>query len=109
MANFFKNKVINEVGTTDETLLSFGPTVRGTVIGMSLANLTASNILASVTVTDDLGNTGYYFKDVVIPPNSSLRAVNGGEKLIVAPSNILKIRASQPASLDVVMSYVEIQ
>lgn len=109
MANFFKNKVINEVGTTEETLLSFGPTVRGTVIGMSLANLTASNILATVTIEDDLGNIGHYFKDVVIPPNSSLRAVNGGEKLIVAPSNTLRIRASQPASLDVVLSYVEIQ
>jgi hypothetical protein len=109
MANFFRNKVLKEVGQTPETLLEFGPTVRGTVIGMSLANLTQGNILVSVTIEDDTGTEGFYFKDVVVPPNTSLRAVNGGEKLIVAPDNVLKIRSSQPDSLDVVMSYVEIQ
>lgn len=108
MANFFKNKVVNEVGTTPVTLYEAGASTRGTVIGLSMANLTDSNILGSVTVTDDVGTTGYFVKDVIIPPNSSLRVVNGGEKLIIAPNNIIKASASQDASLDVVMSYVEI-
>lgn len=108
MANFFKNKVVTEVGTTPVTLLTTTSSTRATVIGLSLANLTASNILASITVEDDLGTVGHYIKDVIVPPNQSLRVVNGGEKLILAPENVLEISCSQAAALDVVMSYVEI-
>ena len=108
MANFFRNKVVTEVGTTPIELLTTGSSSRATVIGLSLANLTASNILASITVEDDLGTVGHYIKDVIVPPNQSLRVVNGGEKLILAPDNILSISCSQLAALDVVMSYVEI-
>jgi hypothetical protein len=108
MANFFKNTVINEVGTAPVTLYESGPSTRGTIIGLSLANLTDSNILGSITVTDDTSTTGYFIKDIIIPPNSSLRAVNGGEKLIIAPNNTIKVFASQDAALDVIMSYVEI-
>jgi hypothetical protein len=108
MANFFKNKVINEIGTTPIQVLEFGPSTRGTVIGLSLANLTASNILASITITDDASTVGYYIKDILIAPNSSLRVVNGGEKLILAPNNSIHVFASQDYSLDCILSYVEI-
>ncbi len=108
MANFFKNKVVTEVGTASVDLLTTTSSTRATVIGLSLANLTASNILASITVEDDAGTVGHYIKDVIIPPNQSLRVVNGGEKLIIAPDNVLAISCSQDAALDVVMSYVEI-
>ncbi len=108
MANFFKNKVVNEIGTTPIQVLEFGPSTRGTVIGLSLANLTGSNILASITVTDDASTVGYFIKDIIIAPNSSLRVVNGGEKLILAPNNAIHISASQEAALDCIMSYVEI-
>jgi len=108
MANFFKNKVINEIGTTPIQALEMTPSTRATVIGMSLANLTGSNILASVTVTDDTSTVGYYIKDIIIGPNASLRVINGGEKLILAPENSLHVFASQEAALDLVLSYVEI-
>lgn len=108
MANFFKNKVISEIGTTPIQILEFGPSTRGTVIGLSLANLTASNILASITITDDTSTVGYFIKDILIAPNSSLRVVNGGEKLILAPNNAIHVFASQEYSLDCILSYVEI-
>lgn len=108
MANFFKNKVVNEVGTTPVQILETTASTRATVIGLSLANLTGSNILASVTVTDDASTVGYYMKDIIIAPNSSLRVVNGGEKLILAPENSLHVFCSQDSSLDLVLSYVEI-
>jgi hypothetical protein len=108
MANFFKNKVINEIGTTPIQVLEFGPSVRGTIIGLSLANLTGSNILANITVTDDASTVGYYIKDLLIAPGSSARVVNGGEKLILAPNNSMHVSASQEDSLDLIVSYVEI-
>ena len=108
MANFFKNKVVNEIGTTPVQVLEMTPSTRATVIGLSLANLTGSNILASVTITDDASTVGYYIKDIIIGPNASLRVINGGEKLILAPENAIHVFASQEASLDLIMSYVEI-
>ena len=47
-------------------------------------------------------------KDIIVPPNTSLRAVNGGERLILGPSTAIKIQANFDDSIDVVMSYVEI-
>ena len=108
MANFFRNKVVNEIGTTPVQVLEFGPSTRGTIIGLSLTNLTGSNILATITVTDDASTVGHFIKDLLIAPGSSARVVNGGEKLILAPNNAIHISASQADSLDLIMSYVEI-
>jgi hypothetical protein len=108
MANFFRNKVVNEIGTTPIQVLEMSPATRATVIGLSLTNLTGSNILADITITDDTSTVGYYIKDLLIAPGSSARVVNGGEKLILAPNNSMHVSASQEDSLDLVMSYVEI-
>ena len=108
MATFFRNKVINLVGTVPIQVISTSPTQRATIIGLSLANLTSSNVLVGVTVQDDTSVTGYYIKDVIIPPNSSLKVLNGGEKLILAPSNALSVVSSQTDSVDCILSYVEI-
>jgi hypothetical protein len=59
-------------------------------------------------LTDDSSTTGYYLKDVEIAPQSSLRAINGGEKLIIAASNELTAVASVPNAVDIILSYVEI-
>lgn len=108
MATFFRNKVIKDVGTVPIEVLTTTAAQRATIIGLSLANLTSSNVLASVLVADDTSVEGYYIKDVVISPNSSLKVVNGGEKLILAPTNTLSIKSSQNDSIDAIVSYVEI-
>ena len=108
MASFFRNKVLKDVGTTPVTALTTAANTRMTIIGMSFANLTESIVLLDVTLTDATPTTGYYAKQVLIPPNSSLRLVNGGEKLILAESNSLTINANVTAGLDVIISYVEL-
>jgi hypothetical protein len=47
-------------------------------------------------------------KDVLVPPNTSLRALSAGEKLILAPSNQMYLVADVDESLDAVISYVDI-
>lgn len=108
MATFFRNTVTKDVGTVPVRILETTPTTRATVIGLSLANLSESVITASVLVQDDTSVTGYYIKDVIIPPQSTLKAVNGGEKLILAPSNQLYVVSNQSESLDAIATYVEI-
>lgn len=108
MASFFRNKVLTEIGTTQETALETASNARMTIIGLSLANLTDGLVLVDVQVEDDSAVKGYYAKQLVIPPNSSLRLVNGGEKLILANSNKLFITSNLDSSVDAVISYVEI-
>jgi|TARA_R110000796_G_scaffold30043_4_gene80543 hypothetical protein len=108
MATFFRNKVINQVGTVPIDVLVTNGATRATIIGCSLANLTSSNVLGSVTISDDTSVTGFYIKDIIIPPNSTLKVLNGGEKLILAPDNKLSVVCTQTASLDCILSYVEI-
>lgn len=108
MATNFRNKVGANIGTTPVTLITAGASSKITIIGFSLTNLTEGIVVASVSVTDDTATTGHYIKNVPIPPNQSLRIVNGGEKLILAPTNSIAVVANQSSALDVIISYVEI-
>lgn len=81
---------------------------RATVIGLSLTNLTLGAVQVSVEVQNDQSIRGYYCKDVLIPSNTSLRLVNGGEKLILGNSNQLYVTCNTDNGIDVLASYVEI-
>lgn len=108
MATLFKNKVVKDVGTLPVDILTTSESQRATVIGLSLTNLTPSFVYVDILIQDDTSVTGYYLKETVLPANTSLRAVSTGEKLIIAPSNKIQVRASVDNSVDVVMSYVEV-
>lgn len=108
MATTFKNTVIKDIGSQPVEIYSTNPTTRATIIGLSLTNLTTSFVYVSVLLKDDTSITGYYMKDTLLPANTSLRVVNQGEKLIIAPSNILYVQSSLNDSIDAVLSYVEI-
>lgn len=108
MATLFKNQVIKNVGTKPVKILETDASTRTTVIGLSLTNLTSEFLYCSVTLQDDTSVTGFYLKDTVVPANTSLRAVSTGEKMIVAPSNILYVQSSIDDSVDVILSYVEV-
>jgi hypothetical protein len=109
MATLFKNKLYSELGTDNTTVLTTESNAKTTVIGLSLTNLTDSIVLVSVQIEDTIGlTTAHYAKDVLIPPNQSLRLINGGERLVLGPSTSVKIQSNTANALDLVMSYVEI-
>jgi hypothetical protein len=104
MATFFKNKVEKSVGTVPITILTVPPASKVTAIG----NLLDGNTRISIQVKDDTSVLGYYIKDVMIAPNASLRAINGGEKLVLPGNNEVVVTADQDDAVDVILSYVEI-
>ena len=108
MATFFKNKIVKNVGTVPVEIFSVPAASKCTGIGLSIANLLDGNTRVSITVKDDTSITGFYVKDVMIAPNASLRAINGGEKLILPGDNILYVYADQDEAVDVIFSFVEI-
>ena len=108
MATQFKNKVVKEIGPIPILALETDAATRSTIIGLNLANLTDFIVYASVLIHDDTSVEGYFMKDVMVPPNSSLHALAAGEKLILAPTNQLYLVADQDEALDAVISYVDI-
>ena len=108
MASFFRNAIIKNIGIVPVECMATAANSRMTIIGMSVANLTEGIVLVDIMVKDDTSVTGYYGKNLVLPPNSSLRVVNGGEKLILSTSNSLFISTNVPDSVDAIISYVEI-
>ena len=108
MATLFKNTVQKNVGEVPVEIVETDSSTRATIIGLSITNLTSSFVYVSVLIQDDTSVTGYYLKDTLLPANTSMRAVQQGEKLIVAPENKLLVQSSVTDSVDVVTSFVEI-
>lgn len=108
MATIFKNNLEQAVGTTPVKVYETNIGVSTTVIGLSLTNVTAGIITASVYVQDDTSAQSFFLKNVQIAAASSLRAITNGEKLIIPAEYALFVESNTAASLDVVMSYVEI-
>ena len=77
-------------------------------LATNIANLTESIIAANVLVKADDSALGYFMKGIMVPPNSSLKVLSAGEKLILAPNNQLQFSADQDEALDVIISYVDI-
>lgn len=102
------NKVIKNLGKTETTLITTNATQKGACVGLSLANVTGSVVMASVMIEDNNDVKGYYIKDLRIAPNSSARVINGGEKLLLAPNNSVSVVCDTPDGLDVIFSLVVI-
>jgi|TARA_B100000497_G_C7414796_1_gene261075 hypothetical protein len=108
MATTFKNVVVANVGTERTEIIATNDNARVTVVGFSLANLTEGVILVDIELQDDASVTGYYAKELIVPPNTSLRVLNGGEKLILTPNNNLYVKTNVSDAVDVILSTVEI-
>ena len=108
MASTFRNILKSNIGTSGAVpVLTTGSTAKTTVIGLSLTNTTENVVLASIKL-DDGDTIAYFIKEVAVPPNQSLRVINGGEKLILGSSTDVIITSNANSSLDLVMSFVEI-
>jgi len=109
MATSFKNKLVSGIGTVENKAFTSLPGIRTTVLGLSLTNLTGSIVLASIRLEDTVEETSaFYIKEIIVPPNQSLRVINGGERLVLGPSTDILITSNIDNSLDLVISYVEI-
>jgi hypothetical protein len=114
MATAFRNILQSEIGTDEELVISVATVARATIIGLSLTNLTGGIVLATIRIENNSAgvvapnDSAYFIKDVVVPPNQSLRVINGGEKLILAGDMNVYVQSNTAASLDLIASYVEI-
>jgi hypothetical protein len=104
MAQNFRRYTSNDVGTSAATL--FTADSYDTVVGISLANVTASAINVSVYINDG-ANDIYLVKDAPIPAGSQLQVLDGGAKYVVQTGDALKVVSDTASSVDVWVSTVD--
>lgn len=108
MTTYFRTKVEQEVGTTETAILATGPANIYTLIGLSVANIIDYDVIVDVFITDDTSTKGYYIKQLIIPPYTSAKLVQNGEKIILGNDCSISVVSDTAASLDVIASYAEI-
>ena len=73
-----------------------------------LLNKKTKKVLVDFCKSKHSAGYSHHIKDVIIPPNQSLRVINGGERLVLGTSNTLSIVTNTAASVDAIVSLVEI-
>ena len=104
MAQNFRRYTNNDVGTSAAT--SFTANSYDTVVGISVANVTASAVNASAYINDGT-NDIYLVKSAPIPAGSALQVLDGGAKFVMQSGDALKIVSDTASSLDVYVSVVD--
>ena len=107
MANTFKNSVVKNVGTSASTVYTCPAATQTTMIGISIANTSASPITTDVYVTS--GATDYYLvKAATVAVGGALVVAGGDQKVVLEVGDALKVLTSAASSADCVASYLEI-
>jgi len=109
MPTIFKHALVTQIGTNPTDVVEIGGGVRATVIGCNLANVTDYDVIvADVLVVGADTTVSYYVKGLAIPPNTSVKLITQGEKLILPENTELRIVSDTADSIDATVSYVEI-
>ena len=77
------------------------------IVGLRLANITASTVTCSIWIAEGGSTDRYLVKDLSIPAASSVELVNGGAKIVLQNTDVLKGQASVASSVDVWISRVD--
>ena len=109
MANIFKNSITGSIGVSNVIVYTCPAATSTTVIGMSIANVTASNITISTTLTSDSqAKTVYLIKDATVVAGGATVLVGGDQKVVMSALDTLTVVSSAATSADVVVSVLEI-
>jgi hypothetical protein len=100
MANTFKNYTGASIGTSPSTVYTVPASTTAVIIGLNLANRTASG----VTVDVQLGST-YIVKAAPVPTGSALSVLDG--KIIAETTETIVVTSDTASSIDAIVSVLE--
>ena len=100
MAQTFKNYTAASIGSTPTTVYTVASATTSILIGVNLANTTASQI----TVSAQLGTT-YIVKDAPIPSGGALSVLEG--KIIAEAADTIVVTSDTASSCDAIVSVLE--
>ena len=110
MSSPFKSKVAVNIATTEGAATIVTDTVAAstthTIVGLSLANTTTSNITVNVFLSKGGSTNAYMVKGATVLPGGSLVVVGGDQKVVIEPTDSIKAYSSAASSCDVITSYL---
>lgn len=98
-------------GASQTGAYTVGADTQATVIGLSVSNVTTSSVdidIALATTMANITNDISICSNLPLPSGSTVVLVGGSSKLVLTTGDMIKIKSSATASLDVVMSILEI-
>ena len=101
----------NSAGASQSGAYTVGSSTQTTVIGLSVSNVTSSAVDIDVALSATMANTTNDVSictTIPIPSGSTIVLVGGDQKLVLITNDLIKVKSSASASLDVVMSMLEI-
>jgi len=109
MANTFVRKTQRAVGVTATIIGGYtvAAATQVTVIGLTVANITAGAVKADVQHFDGT-NVTYLVKGMDVIPGQSQIVVGGDQKLVLQTGDSVRVVSDTAASLDAVMSILEL-
>ena len=112
MANTFKLKTKSSVSNSAlEDLYTAPASTSAVLIGCLLSNTSSTSMTADVKIVTNStsgedADDVYLVKEVVVPPGISLEIIEG--KVVIGPSDKIKVLSSVGSALDVTLSIMEI-
>lgn len=104
MAQDFERNIARNVGTAASTLRTANSD--DALVGINVANTTTSQINVDVFINDG-ANDYYIVKTAPIPAGSALQLLDGGAKIVMQSSDVLKVQSDTASSADVWVSVVD--
>ena len=101
----------NSAGESQTGAYTVASSTQTTVIGLSVSNITASAVDVDVSLSATMANTTNDISictTIPLPSGSTVILVGGDQKLVLVTGDLIKVKSSASASLDVVMSMLEI-
>ena len=111
MANSFKTKTFDGSSTaanTDMTIYTCPASTETTIIGMTIANISTSQITIDVKLVNNDGDDVFLIKDAPIPVGSAFVPIGGEQKIVMEASDILRVQSDTANSADTTLSILEI-
>lgn len=109
MPTTFKQATSGSIGTHVVDVLTVNTGFTVTVIGCNLANITEYDTASVDVYVNGVDSVDIaYIKGLTIPPNSAVKIITNGEKLIIPQGGSLRIVSDLADSVSAVVSYVEL-
>src|SRR5580765_968115 len=103
MSNTFKSYPTASIGTGDVTVYTGPASTQAIVLGLTLANLQASQVTASVKFQSG-ATTIYLVNNAPIPAGGTLVVVGVDAKVVVEAADLIIVNCSIAAGVDALLS-----
>ena len=108
MANTFKNAVSSAIGTSQTSVYTVPSATTSTVIGLTVSNITGSDITVDVVITDTSASASVHIiKGATVPVGGAVVPIGGDQKVVLEATDILKVTSSASSSADALVSVLE--